>query len=229
MAWWELPRIAEPEVMDESEEVEAYASATAQAYLDKIDDSFIEHALRLGVQRGQALDIGTGPGQIPLKIARRLPELEFLGVDRSEAMLAVARRSATAAGLADRIQFAPGDGNRLELTDASFDLVICNSVLHHLANPVAALKEIGRVVKPTGAILVRDLRRPSRLAFPPHVRWYGRHYTGKMKELYVASVRSAYTRGELGKLVRQAQLDAVRLFRFGRTHIGVERCAKPPK
>ena len=70
----DLPRVAEPEVMDDSEEVEAYASATAQAWLDKIDDSFVEHAVRLvkGRQRGLALDIGTGPGLIELKLALRL-------------------------------------------------------------------------------------------------------------------------------------------------------------
>lgn len=225
MAWWDLPRVAEPEVMDESDEVEAYASATAQAYLDRIDDTFAAHALRLGVRRGRALDVGTGPGQIPLKIARQVKDLEFLGVDRSEAMLAEARRGATALGLAERVRFEPGDGKKLAFADASFDLVICNSVLHHVADPVAALREIGRVAKPTGAILLRDLRRPSRLAFPLHVRWYGRHYAGRMKQLYVASVRAAYTPGELAELVRAARLPGVRLFRFDRTHIGVERAA----
>lgn len=222
MAWWNLPRVPEPEVMGAEDEVEAYASATAQAYLDWIDNTFVEHVVRLGVRRGQALDIGTGPGQIPLKIARRLPDLHFVCVDRSVAMLAEARRAAAAAGLASRVCFAPSDAKCLQFADASFDLVICNSVLHHLSDPVATLREIGRVVEPAGAILLRDLRRPSRLAFPWHVRWYGRHYTGKMKELYVASVRAAYTAEELAALVRTARLDGVRVFRFGRTHIGLE-------
>lgn len=227
MSWWELTRVAEPEVMDEGDEVEAYASATAQAYLDRIDDTFVAQAVRLGVRRGRGIDIGTGPGQIPLKIARQLPALHLLGVDCSEAMLAEARRHAAAAGPSDRVRFETGDGKRLDYPDASFDLVLCNSVLHHYSDPLAALNEMARVVKPTGALLVRDLRRPSRLAFRPHVAWYGRCYSGKMKELYVSSVRAAYTLRELAELVRASRLDGVRLFRFGRTHIGFERPVRP--
>ena len=63
MSWLDLPRVPEPEVMNDSDEVEAYASAAAQAYLGKIDDTFVEHAVRLVAARarGRALDIGTGP------------------------------------------------------------------------------------------------------------------------------------------------------------------------
>ena len=41
MSWLDLPREPEPEVMDDSDEVEAYASAAAQEYLDRIDDTFV--------------------------------------------------------------------------------------------------------------------------------------------------------------------------------------------
>lgn len=227
MSWLHLPRIPEPEVMDEAGEVEAYASATAQAYLDQLDNTFVEHALRLGVERGRALDLGTGPGQIPLKIAACRSEVEFIGIDRSPAMLAQAGRTATARGLSDRVRFQEGDAHRLDFPDATFDLVICNSVLHHLAAPVRVLDEIARVARPEAVLLVRDLRRPSRPAYPLHVRWYGRHYSGKMRVLYQASVRAAYTLEELSALLRQSRLAGARLFRFGRTHIGFERPARP--
>jgi ubiquinone/menaquinone biosynthesis C-methylase UbiE len=227
MGWLDLPRIPEPEVMAEADEVEAYASAAAQACLAGIDDTFVEHLLRLGVERGRALDIGTGPGQLPLKIARRLPALAFVGIDRSQAMLARARKQAAALGLSARVEFQPGDGNRLEFPDRSFDLVICNSVLHHLAAPVRVLDEIARVAKPDAAILLRDLWRPSRLVYPLHVRWHGRFYAGRMRQLYQASVRAAYTYDELENLLRWSQLSGARLFRFRRTHIGLERPARP--
>src|SRR5712692_9536326 len=95
MIWLALPRVPEPEVMDDSDEVEAYTSAATQAYLDKIDDTFIEHAVRLvaGCATGRALDIGTGPGQIVLKLARRLLGWQFIGVDRSPNMIRQARAS----------------------------------------------------------------------------------------------------------------------------------------
>ncbi|MDA2914997.1 class I SAM-dependent methyltransferase, partial [Acidobacteriia bacterium AH_259_A11_L15] len=102
------------------------------AYLDRLDNTFVAHVLHLGAHRGRALDLGTGPGQIPLKLARRLPLMEFLGLDRSEKMLEEARRQAAALGLSDRVRFQLGDANRLDFPDHSFDLVICNSVLHHL-------------------------------------------------------------------------------------------------
>lgn len=223
MGWLDLVRVPEPEAMEEEGEVEAYASAAGQAYLDDLDGTFVEHALSLGVRSGKALDIGTGPGQIPLKLARKLPDLQILGTDRSEAMLEEANRQARAAGLQNRVRFELGDGNRLAFPDGSFDLVLCNSVLHHLADPVRVLDEIARVARPEGAVLLRDLRRPSRLAFPLHVRWFGRHYSGRMRELFEASVRSSYTSAELEGLLRASRLERTRPFRLGLSHIGLER------
>lgn len=223
MSWLTLERVPEPEVMNDSAEVAAYASAAAEKYLDRIDDTFIAQALRLGLRAGRVLDVGTGPGQIPLKLARRSPEVRCIGVDQSENMLRQAGEHAAAQGLADRVQFQIGNANRLDFPDASFDFVMCNSVLHHLANPVRVLDELARLVRPGGGILVRDLRRPSRPAFKLHVAWYGRYYSGLMKELYIASVRSSYTFPELAELLQASKLRGARLFRYGRTHIGIER------
>src|SRR6266852_1484483 len=277
MSWLALPRVPEPEVMDDSDEVQAYTSAAAQAYLDKIDDTFIDHAVRLvaGRATGRALDIGTGPGQIVLKLARRLPGWHFIGVDRSPNMIRHARASLAepgdpgkhvgaplAASLGGvprparagsgqaspvpthvgsgtaRVQFFVADGSRLPFADADFDLVTCNSVLHHLAQPQGLFAEVSRLTKPGGAILIRDLRRPSRPAYPLHVRWHGRHYSGLMYKLYCASVRSAYTVTEIEEMLRASPLHGTgpeptaagrgaRVFAHGRTHLGLERPYHP--
>ncbi len=252
MGWLDLPRAPEPEVMDDSEEVEAYASAAAQAYLEKIDDTLVEHAVRLvaGRAAGRALDVGTGPGQIVWKLARRLPGWQFIGVDRSANMIREAHAGAVrgselqlrqlqegkggALAPVARPQFFVADGNRLPFPDAGFELVTCNSVLHHLAQPQLLFAEVARLVHPTGAILIRDLRRPSRLAYPLHVRWYGRHYSGVMYKLYCASVRAAYTVAELEEILRASPLvgarpgpaaagPGARVFTHRRTHLGLER------
>lgn len=229
MGWLDLPRIPEPEVMDETGEVEAYSSAAGQVHLEKIDDTFVEHAVRLvrGCESGRALDIGTGPGQIVLKLARRLPGWIIIGVDRSPNMIVQAQKDAAQKGARAQAAFFVADGNRLAFPDASFDLVMCNSVLHHIAEPQSLIAEIARLVKPGAAILIRDLRRPSRVAYPLHVRWHGRHYSGTMYKLFCASVRSAYTVEELEGLLRRSPLGpdglGARVFTHASTHLGVER------
>jgi ubiquinone/menaquinone biosynthesis C-methylase UbiE len=232
MSWLDLPRVPEPEVMDDSGEVEAYASAAAQKHLERIDDTFVEHALALvrGRPSGRALDIGTGPGQIVLKLARRLPDWNFTAVDHSPNMIRQARENFAAATKASprlerRVDFSLADGNRLAFPDASFDLVMCNSVLHHLAQPERLLAEIARLAKPGAAILLRDLRRPSRLTYPLHIHWHGRNYSGTMYRLFCASVRSAYTLPELQSLLNASPLRGARAFSHGRTHLGIERPA----
>ena len=232
MSWLDLPRVPEPEVMDEAGEVEAYSSAAAQTYLSAIDDSFVTHVQHLIARRisdahgGIALDIGTGPGQIVRKLAAHLPGWLIIGVDRSPNMIREAIAAPRADGnLAAQLDFVVADANRLPFTKGSFDLVLCNSVLHHFENPARVLAEIARVANPDAAILVRDISRPSRVAYPFHSRWFGRHYTGTMYKLYCASLRSAYTLPELAAMLRQSPLRDAHVFRRNRTHLGVERNA----
>lgn len=232
---WKLERVPEPEVMDESLEVEAYSSAAAQTYLEKIDRTFVTQVARLfpagdpRLLRGVALDVGCGPGQIPIMMAARWPGLRITGLDAAPAMIEQARKEAASAGVAISFQvlrLGPHGEARLPFDDAAFDLVTSNSVLHHVADSVAFFDEIARVAKPEGAVLIRDLRRPS--AFHRlHVRWFGRKYSGEMRRLYEASVHAAYTAGELRDLLTESRLNdgRSRVFHFRLTHLGIERKA----
>ena len=209
--------------MESNEEAEAYSSAAADAHLDHLDNTFVDHVVFLGVRSGVALDVGTGPGQIPIKLALKLPQLEIVGIDLSEAMLAKARNAAAAAGVEGQVRFELGDARRLPFPDHHFDLVMCNSLLHHAADPLATLNELARVTRPRGALLLRDLRRPSALAFPLHVAWFGRHYQGLMKQLFTDSVRAAYTLLELDDLLARSKIVGGKVFHRGKSHIGIER------
>ena len=159
-------------------------------------------------------------------LATRVPGLRLTGMDLSEPMLQKARNAAEAAGVADRFDIRLGDAKSLPFSEQSFNLVLCNSLLHHLPAPLALLNEISRVSKPGGAILLRDLRRPSRLEFPFHAGWFGRHYSGVMRQLYRDSLLAAYTRTELEDLLQRSKLAGARVFRTGRTHIGLRRAAR---
>ena len=144
-----LERTPEPEVMDEAGEVDAYASAAGQKHLDKLDDTFVDQAIGLlkGKERGAALDIGSGPGQIVLKLAAKLPGWKIIGVDRSaqhdcagrvRAWRPRTRNWATGWNFAWRMETG------WDFPDASFDFVFCNSVLHHFAEPKNLLAEMAR-------------------------------------------------------------------------------------
>jgi 2-polyprenyl-3-methyl-5-hydroxy-6-metoxy-1,4-benzoquinol methylase len=235
MKLFQTERVPEPEVMDEAAEVEAYTSAAAQAYLEQIDRTFVEHVARLFARaepRGLALDLGCGPGQIPIMMAQRWPGLRIVGLDAAPHMIEQARKNAAQAKVAVTFQTfrATADANgsgRLPFDTGTFDLVTCNSVLHHLSAPVPVLDEIARIAKPGGAVLVRDLRRPAAIVMGPHIWWHGRHYSGEMKRLYTASVRAAYTAEELRGLLALSKLNdgRSRVFQHQRTHLGIERAA----
>ena len=104
------------------------------------------------------LEIGSGPGELALEIARRLPGAEVVGIDLAEAMVDRATGRARAEGLAQRARFQLADAAALPLADGSFDVVVSTLSLHHWSDPAAVFAEIGRVLRPGGVALVYDLR-----------------------------------------------------------------------
>jgi ubiquinone/menaquinone biosynthesis C-methylase UbiE len=235
MGLFTLTRVPEPEIMDTDDEVDAYASAAAQSYLESIDRTFVDHVARLIAGTGledsaRVLDFGCGPGQIPIMIARRWPGMRVLGVDAGPNMIEQAERDTAAAGVnVDYavVRLGPQGDRRLPYPDGEFDIVLCNSVMHHLDDPLGTLDELARVAKPSGAVLVRDLLRPLAPLYGMHVRLFGRHYSGEMRRLYEVSVRAAYTIGEMKDMLRRSRLNdgRSRVFQRGLTHLGIERAA----
>jgi len=204
-------RILEPEVMDEEEEVGAYLDGVATAHLDRLNATFVASALDKLPARTRAplslvLDVGTGTGDIPVKLAMASSALQIRGVDRSAAMLDKARALAASKGLARRVRFRRADGRRIPFPDRTFDLVVSNSLLHHLPDPTPVLDDIARVLKPRGSVFIRDLRRPRRDVIGRHIEEHGRFYRGTMHRLFADSVRAAFTESELRRVVEGSRL-----------------------
>jgi ubiquinone/menaquinone biosynthesis C-methylase UbiE len=101
------------------------------------------------------LDIGCGPGTITADLARRVAPGPVLGLDRAGEVLDTAR-----ALLGDdapaNLSFTTGDVYALDQPDTSFDVVHAHQVLQHLSDPVAALREMRRVLSDDGVLAVRD-------------------------------------------------------------------------
>ena len=111
------------------------------------------------VSSGKLLDIGTGPGYIPLDIARISPNLDVKAIDISPGMVSVANKNARDAGLTGRVEFKHGSAQHIPFSDNYFDLIMSTLSFHHWANPEASFKEIHRALKPGGEAWIYEIRQ----------------------------------------------------------------------
>ncbi len=105
----------------------------------------------------RGLDVGTGPGGVALALADRIAEVH--GVDVTPASIAAAREQVAQEGRTN-VTFEIADIERLPFEDASFDLVTCRRVGHHLEHLGAALTEMRRVLKRGGRLVLDDRLAP---------------------------------------------------------------------
>jgi ubiquinone/menaquinone biosynthesis C-methylase UbiE len=106
----------------------------------------------------RVLDVGTGPGRVPLAIIEAAPDLRVEGIDLSGEMIAHAQGVAAEAGLRDRVEFAVGDVADLRYPDDTFDLIVSTLSQHHWADREGGVRELLRVLRPGGQIWIYDIR-----------------------------------------------------------------------
>lgn len=116
----------------------------------------------------RVLDLATGSGDLALAIRRACPDAEVIGADFCEPML----RQARAKGLD---QLVVADGTRLPFADGVFDAVTVAFGLRNMASREAALREMARVLRPGGLVLVMDFSLPKLPVVRPAYRWYLHH------------------------------------------------------
>ncbi len=103
----------------------------------------------------QVLDIGAGTGVVDFQAAQRVgAEGRVVGIDLSDGMLAVAVARAAAAGGGKRVEFRKMDAEALAFKAESFDAVLSLFALLHFPDPVVALGEMFRVLRPGGKLVV---------------------------------------------------------------------------
>ncbi len=102
------------------------------------------------------LEVAPGPGYLAVELARA-GDLRVTGLDVSRTFVHIAAENARAAGVT--IEFQLGDAAHMSFPDAAFDFVVCRAAFKNFSDPVGALREIHRVLRPGGRASVFDLRR----------------------------------------------------------------------
>lgn len=215
-----MQRQPEPEWMDLAKEADAYAKAD----FSDVNAAFVERLVELTREVGPAVavDLGTGPGHIPVLVARARSDWRVFGVDASHAMLVLARSVVVKAGLEERITLLEGDAKRLPLPSNSADVVYSNSILHHITDNARLWSEIRRIARPGGFVFVRDLARPvDAHAARAIVDRYAGSESALLQEEFYRSLLSAYTPEEVREQVVSAGLAGLQVAMVTDRHLDV--------
>ena len=199
-----IERVLEPEVMATQEESIAYDDMDHRA----VNEKFVEDLLATGRATGEILDLGTGTARIPLLLCEQTDDVRIVAVDLSESMLDLARLNIEIASQMSRIMLDRVDAKAMPFDDGRFDVVLSNSIVHHIPDPQRAIAESVRVCKPGGYFFFRDLLRPESNDAIDHLSaTYVGGETDYARKMFEDSLRAALTVEEVQAIVETLGLD----------------------
>lgn len=181
------------------------ALTAIETYYKDVAESVVAHR-----NEGVILDLGTGPGYLPIEIAKRAPLLRVVGIDSSKALVRIARTNAEKAGVSDRVQLVKCDANRIHFDADSFDMVISTGSLHAWKDPVIVINECFRVLRPGCEVWLLD---PAEVVTPEALRILEKGLKGMDRAAgwwgsFSSKLTPAYSVREMEEIVRLTKFKA---------------------
>jgi ubiquinone/menaquinone biosynthesis C-methylase UbiE len=168
----------------------------------------------------RVLELAPGPGYFSIELAK-LGSYAVTGLDLSHSMVKIAQKKAAEAGV--RVEFKQGSASKMPLQKASFDFLLCRAAFKNFAQPVEALREMGRVLRPGGRGLIIDLKgnaSPKELsAGVDQMGLTGMNRIVTKLAFRTVLLRSAYTREQFEAMLSQTEFSRVEIAENG---IGLE-------
>ncbi len=194
-----MRRVPEPELMEGEAQAAAYAAADFKEPHDMFIEALAERVPESACM-GRVVDLGCGPADITIRFARRFPGNLLDAVDGSAAMLQHAAAALKKKGLEKRITLHCQVLPALSLPHPDYDLIISNSLLHHLHDAAALWTSLGSLARPDTHIFIMDLMRPTTEIVTERLV---KHYAGNEPEIlqrdFYNSLRAAFTPAEINK------------------------------
>lgn len=212
-----LERRLEPEVMDTSEDAHDYDTMDHSTVNRVFVDDFLTSVRVTGFDsriadlrpRLQVLDVGTGTAQIPIELCHRQRHYHVTAIDLAAEMLKLADVNIAQAGLQSRIRTERIDAKQMLYPCDTFDVVISNSIVHHIPNPISVLSEMIRVLHARGVLFIRDLLRPNSLTeVNALVTTYAGGENAHSQQLFRDSLQAALTLEEVRLLAEACGIES---------------------
>jgi 2-polyprenyl-3-methyl-5-hydroxy-6-metoxy-1,4-benzoquinol methylase len=199
-----MDRVLEPELMDDPEQAAAYAQADFaeenQGFVDRFRECFPD------LTEGHVLDLGCGPGDIPIRFVRALPKCRVTGIDAALPMIRLAQEAVKTADLARLIALRCERFQDVVLSEPA-DAAISNSLLHHIPNPLRFWFKLKQLVKPGSPVLIMDLLRPeSPEAAQAIVDHYARNEPAVLRRDFYNSLLAAFTEDDVAAQLAEMNL-----------------------
>lgn len=131
----------------------------------------------------QILDIATGTGDLALMMASLQPE-KIIGLDISAGMLEVGKQKINKAKLSDKIEMMVGDSEEMPFENNTFDAITVSFGVRNFANLDKGLREIARVLKPTGVLVILETSNPTKFPFKQGYKLYTNFFLPLVGKLF---------------------------------------------
>lgn len=185
---------------------------------------------------GEVLDVATGTADVALAIARRYADARVVGLDPSAGMLEVGREKVAAAKLGDRIELVEGDAQAMDFSDDRFSASCIAFGIRNVPDRVQGLREMARVTKPGGKVVVLELGEPHGGPWASAARFHVHHVvprlgswlSGEREYRYLQeSIASFPPSEQFAEIMGDAGLEIVHIerFIFGVAHLYVATSA----
>lgn len=151
------------------------------------------------------LEVAPGPGYFAIELAK-LGKYSITGLDISETFIEIARKNARDAGV--EVDFQHGNASSMPFEEATFDLIVCRAAFKNFTDPVGALREMRRVLKPSGQAVIIDLRKDT-----PKEEIYAyvdKMNTGKLNSAFIKLtfrtmlLKRAYTKADFERFIAES-------------------------
>jgi ubiquinone/menaquinone biosynthesis C-methylase UbiE len=155
------------------------------------------------------LEVAPGPGYLSIELAQ-MGYYAITGLDISRSFVEIARQNAQQAGV--NVTFRHGNASQMPFAGETFDRIVCSAAFKNFSEPVAALNEMHRVLKPGGKAVILDLRADaSPREINRHVDGMGLSWIDTLVTKFVFKVTlipGAYTPASFGRLVSRSSFKA---------------------